>query len=492
MTLIRRARLVPVTFPTRSDPVDLRIADGQITELAPVLIRSPNEEVVDVDGRWVLPGLWDHHVHMLQWTQLLTRLDTSQTNSPTDVLHRVRRHLEREPLTAGPRVPLIAFGHRLAAWSEEPTVAALDEVTGARPVVLISGDAHHGWLNTAALRLLGFPPRAGVVQEAEWFDGYARLGALPEVRAQGESAITDAVSRAAARGVVGVTDFEFGGSYRDWIARAGRGVGGLRVRAATYADGLDEVIAAGWRTGRALESSGLIRMGPLKIISDGSLNTRTAFCCQPYLGGPPGEHPYGVLNVPPEELRHLLARAHGAGLEVAVHAIGDAAVSSALDAFARTGARGRIEHAQLVATTDLRRMAEAGIVASVQPAHLIDDRDVADRCWADRTDRCFPLRSMLEAGIKLVMGSDAPVSPLDPWLEITAAVRRSGDDRPPWHPEQALTVAEALAASTDGQGTVTVGSPADLVVVDRDPLTCAGAPPVTATLVGGRFTYRAG
>ena len=198
-----------------------------------------------------------------------------------------------------------------------------------------------------------------------------------------------------------------------------------------------------------------------------------------------------MLNTPAEELHGLLTRAHAAGLEVAVHAIGDAAVAAALDGFAATGARGSIEHAQLMASADIGRMARLGLAASVQPAHLVDDRDVAEVCWADRTARCFPFRAMADAGIPLVLGSDAPVSPLDPWLAIRVAVHRSGDERAPWHPEQALTVAEALAASTDGQGTVGIGSRADLVVLDADPMDLLGMTrmPVAATLLGGRLTH---
>ncbi|MDO5682514.1 MAG: amidohydrolase family protein [Propionibacteriaceae bacterium] len=571
--VVRRARLVPLGHPVHRDtawggtvgarpqglgnrvspgrstvePVDLRIVDGVVTEIAPALVPGHGERVVDVAGRWVMPGLWDHHVHLLQWAQLSVRIDTSGTNSPGEVLDLVRAHLrdsERrssgDPAGQGGSAELVVgVGHRIATWTEQPTTAALDAVVGDRPVVLVSGDVHHGWLSSAAMRLLGLAPRAGIVAETEWFEAYARLGALPAVRAQGERAIAGVVARAAALGVVGITDFEFGGAYADWPSRTARGITGLRVRAATYADGLDDVIARGWRTGDALDSTGLVQMGPLKIIADGSLGTRTAYCCQPYLGtglpaaippelatdpsgdglnasagasplrGPsnaPMEVSYGVLNTPPEELRALLTRAHAAGLEVAIHAIGDAAVGCALDAFAATGARGSIEHAQLVAHDDIARMARLGLTASVQPAHLIDDRDTADVCWADRTDRCFPLRAMADAGVRMVFGSDAPVSPLDPWLEIATAVRRSGDERGPWHPEQALTVAEALAASTDGRGTVGVGSPADLVVLDADPLGAVdppqsgeGAEPstlgrtpstsVAATLVGGAFTH---
>ncbi|MDO5498278.1 MAG: amidohydrolase family protein [Propionibacteriaceae bacterium] len=489
--LLRRARVVPVTSPAPGGAVDLRIVDGRVAALGPQLTPARGERVVDAAGRWLMPGLWDQHVHTLQWAQLLVRLDTGATSGPAEVLHRVRLRLAAEPPGTDPGVPLVGWGHRIATWRETPTVAALDAVCGTRPVVLISGDAHHGWLSSAALRLLGLAPRAGIVCETEWFEAYARLGEWPDVRAQGEAAMADVVARAAALGVVGVTDFEFGGAYADWPERVARGVTGLRVRTATYAGGLDEVVAAGWRTGDALEASGQIRMGPLKIISDGSLSTYTAYCCEPYLGTGAEAHPFGVLNTPPEELNGLLARAAAAGLEVAVHAIGDAAVASALDGFAATGARGSIEHAQLVATADIPRMAELGLVASVQPAHLIADRDVADVCWADRTHRCFPFRAMTDAGIRLVLGSDAPVSPLDPWLEIATAVHRSGDERAPWHAEQSLTPAEALAASTNGQGTVEAGQLADLVLLDADPLGPGPRPPVAATLLGGRFTHTA-
>lgn len=106
----------------------------------------------------------------------------------------------------------------------------------------------------------------------------------------------------------------------------------------------------------------------------------------------------------------------------------------------------------------------------MQPAHLLDDKHVTMACWPDRADKCFALRSMVEAGVVLRRGSDAPVSPLDRWLAMAAAVHRTGDDRPPWFPEQAITPAEALAASTDGQTTLAVGSRADIVLLDRDPV----------------------
>jgi predicted amidohydrolase YtcJ len=134
----------------------------------------------------------------------------------------------------------------------------------------------------------------------------------------------------------------------------------------------------------------------------------------------------------------------------------------------------------------------------VQPAHLLDDRDVTAAVWPDRQDRSFALRSLLDAGADLRLGSDAPVARLDPWLAMAAAVHRTGDDRGPWTPEQSLTPAEALAASTDGQRTLGPGAPADVVLLDADPLAPTDDPAVAArvlrsmavaaTLQSGRLT----
>ena len=146
------------------------------------------------------------------------------------------------------------------------------------------------------------------------------------------------------------------------------------------------------------------------------------------------------------------------------------------------------------------RFAGLGLVASVQPEHALDDRDVADRLWAGRTGRAFAFATLHRAGARLALGSDAPVAPLDPWIALAAAVHRTADDRDRWHPEQEIDRATALGASfgvVDGSAAaVAVGAPADLVLTDADPTTCDPATlramPVAATLVGGRFTHRAG
>lgn len=496
--VIRQARIVPLTTAPAAEPQDVLIRGGRVAQIAPDLAGPGIDgiERIDGEGRWLIPGLWDHHVHLTQWAQARRRLDLSET---TDPLQAVR--LLGPALAASGAPALIARGHRLSAWSRPPTLTELDAATDGRPVICIAGDAHHAWCNSAALSALGLPiTDDGLVFEDEWFDAYKLL---PEIVGSTEappSAFDAVLADAAAQGVVGLVDLEFAMTPDSWASRFAGLPAGLRIRAATYLETLEEYLAAGLRTGSALPGADpSITMGPLKIISDGSLSSATAWCCEEYVGHPPGT--FGAANLDAAELTEALGRAHAHGLEVATHAIGDAAVTQALDAYAATGAGGSIEHAQLIREEDVPRLAELGLRASVQPAHLLDDRDATEAVWPGRGGRCFALRAMLDAGVEVVMGSDAPVSPLDPWLAIAAAVHRSADDRDAWHPEQAITAREALAASVDGRGTVHPGMPADLALLDTDPLADHADPRAqgaalrgirsTVTWVGGAVVHDA-
>jgi predicted amidohydrolase YtcJ len=486
--VLRNVRIVELgEGPGWAGPVDVVVEQGSVLDVGHALDRPLGVEEYDIDGRWLIPGLWDHHVHLAQWTARGQRLDLSGTESPEAALAVVRDHLARQP------GPLVGYGHRLGLWTTEPTVAMLDAVAPDVPVVLIAGDGHHAWLSSRALERLGLPPREGVVAENEWYDAYTRIDAVLEPDVS-PAAYRRTLDQAAALGVTGLVDLERGQTAADWEPRDSP----IRVRVSTYADGLDATIAAGLRTGDVLPGSpDLVTMGPLKIISDGSLNTRTAWCCEDYADG----SGCGAANQTSAELVALLTRAHTQGLEVATHAIGDQALRDALSAYDVSGAHGSIEHAQLVRRDAVPVMARLGLRASVQPAHLLDDRDVTEELWPDRAERCFAFRWMLDEGVELVLGSDAPVSPLDPWLAMAAAVHRSADDRPAWHPEQALTPREALAASVDGRGSVRAGMPADLVLLDADPLAehddtaAAGqalrSMPVALTLVAGETVYSA-
>lgn len=502
--LIRDVRLVPIAASASPPPglTDVRIRDGVVVEVGHGLQTRSGEATHEGHGRWALPGLWDAHVHMGQWASTRVRLDLSGTTSESQACALVAQHIAGLP--ADEEV-VVGYGHRSATWAGQPSVAALDAVSGTHCVVLISGDAHHAWMNARALDMLGLPPYEGIVTEQEWFDVFPLLAQIPSIAAKAEDGYRRSLEHAASLGVVGIVDLEFATGYVDWPRRfigssSCRPLDTLRVRAATYSDGLQGAIDAGLSSGTPLAGcEGLVTMGPLKIISDGSLNTRTAYCCEPYADAAELEAPCGTQNVAPHELRELLATARGAGLEVALHALGDAAVRDALDAMEVTGARGSIEHAQLMRWEDIPRMGALGIRASVQPSHLWDDRDVSRKCWPDRMDRCFPFRSLLSSRATLALGSDAPVSPLDPWLSMAAAVHRSPDERPPWIPAQSMTVAEALSASVDGQGSIRVGSRGDVVLLDADPLLIpedsleASAAlqemPVAATFVAGRLTH---
>lgn len=508
--VIRDARLVPLPGTwaapeaapdATTDLVDLHLSAGRIVGIRPSDQRDQHDaiqrgDVIEADGRWAMPGLWDQHVHLGQWGLASVRLDTSPATDVASAARLVAERLASAPLPASG--VLTGWGHRSAGWSQPLTVEALDAVAPDAPVVLMSGDGHHGWLNSAAFRLLGMAPRDEVVAEAEWFALFARISDLPGTYAETETGVADAVATARGRGVVGIVDLEFTPTWDRWPSRYAAGAGPIRIRTGAYPEFLDDVVERGWSSGTPLPGcDGLATMGPLKVITDGSLNTRTAWCCEPFADNPGYR---GAPNVPVDQVLGLLAHAHAHGLEAALHAIGDAAVDAALSAYEQTGASGAIEHAQLVRLSDLPRWGRLPVRASVQPSHLLDDRGVTEQCWPDRTDRTFALRSMLDAGITLAMGSDAPVSPLDPWLSMAAAVHRGPTDRPSWHPEQEISALEALAASVDGQA-LTEGGVADVVLLDADPLAGAtsaeqaralGAMPVALTVVAGEVGYRNG
>lgn len=478
--------LASVRQPGEAALLDIRVSGGVITHVGPAGQVPRDIPVVDLAGRFAIPGLWDEHVHMTQWSLAANRVDLSKAESAREAVEAVRTRLSG----ASPNRTLVGVGFRDAVWADVPSLEMLDAATHHLPTALLSHDLHCVWLNSAAASTYGVEVGAsGLLREDAAFAVTRELGRLPDEVV--DPWVRDAGRAAAARGVVGIVDFEMTWNRDVWLRRVAGGFGSLRVDAGVYPDDLQRAAAAGMHTGQELDGgAGLLRVGPLKVLIDGSLNTRTAYCVDPY---PHGGH--GMLTVSEAELLQLLARARETGFVPAVHAIGDGANKVALDAFAAAGVSGRIEHAQFVRREDFARFGELGLTASVQPAHALDDRDAAESNWSGRTDRAFPLRSLLDAGATLALGSDAPVAPLDPWLAMSAATTRSRPDgRGPWHPEQALTRKEALAASSRGRSRIQAGDPADIAVLDGDPLAVPDAVfaemPVAATLVAGRFTHR--
>jgi len=311
------------------------------------------------------------------------------------------------------------------------------------------------------------------------------------------------------RGLVGFENLD---AFRDRLPLASfqrmHAAGELGMRAAIGIPRakLDEALALGLRTGFGDE---WLRIGHLKIFTDGALGSQTAALDEPYAGS--AER--GILTIEPETLTQEVARAAAGGIAVAIHAIGDRAVHVALDAIAPTRKiapelRQKVEHVQLVRADDLGRFATLGVIASMQPIHATSDRDLADRYWGpERTRRAYPWRTFLSSGARLAFGSDAPVEPIDPLLGIYAAVaRRRPGDADAWTPEQKLTLDEALAGYSSGpayalarestSGTLAVGMACDATVIDRDlarlPESDILTAAVRATVTGGVVRYESG
>jgi predicted amidohydrolase YtcJ len=486
--------LTDACLPGHADRVDVHLDGGAIASITPVGASEPPRDVrrLDLGGRWVIPGLYDRHVHFSQSAMVSRRLDLSGVSSAAGAAALVAASVDRgEPEVVG-------FGYRDGMWSDSPIIALLDGVSGDAPVVLVSADLHSCWLNSAAARRYDVAEvvgESGVLREDDCFRLVRQLDDVADEVLDGW--VADAAERAAARGVVGIIDYEMRWNRDDWIRRVAGGIRSLRVSFGVYTQHLERAIAEGLRTGDEVPGGdGLVTVGGYKVITDGSLNTRTAWCFDPYPGLGENEHPYGLSTVSYEELVPLMRRADAAGITPAVHAIGDRANARVLDAFEAVGCSGSVEHAQLLRREDVARFAALGVIASMQPEHAMDDRDVADRYWAGRTDRAFMLAEIAAAGVELALGSDAPVAPLDPWVAISAAVGRARDGREPWHPEQAIEVRTALAASTGGRGAeIRAGAPADLAVVDLDPLASSADElrrmPVALTLLDGRITHDA-
>ncbi len=472
--LLRRVKLG-----LRGPITDVLIRDGLVAAIGDGAVRG----VQAIDGRsgTLLPGLRDQHVHMTQWATGLTRVDLSGAASAAAAVRL---------LTGTPLADLLwGRNFRDALWLDAPHKELLEAALPGRAVALVSNDLHSIWLSPAALQLIHLEHPTGLLRESECFEAIRHLPAAAESTV--DSWVLDAAELAAGRGITSILDFEFDDTITAWQRRHRLRTLPIRVQAAIYRPLLPRTIEEARRTGDIVDGTGgLVSVGPCKVLIDGSLNTRTAYCHHTY----PGSDTRGLLTADPVELTATIREAAQHGVSFAVHAIGDAANHLALNCFRDAGATGRIEHAQLVDDADLGRFAALGVIASVQPGHAPEDRDIADTHWAGLTAKAFPYAGLQAAGATLELGSDAPVSRLDPWHAIACLVHRTVDERPAWHPEQALTIDQAVAASTGGQTVPAVGMVADLVLTGLDPVTVGRSEldemPVQLTLLAGRVSYR--
>ena len=490
-------------------------SDAEILALA-----GPHTERIDLDGRRVLPGLTDAHFHFQGWA--LSRRDLPLAGLASR--QAVQAALGQRAGEVPPGQWIQGQGWNESDWPEPRLLTRhdLDAVAPRHPAVLWRSDLHLATANSLALRLAGIDgrtsdPEAGVIdREADGQpSGVLRDRAIDLVDAvlpqpgeqEIDAAMRAAIAEAHRLGLTGIHDFRIGdasesrGAFAAWQRLHAAGELRLRVWMMIGGELLEEAIRLGLRSGFGDDR---LRIGAVKYFADGSLGARTAWMLQPYADGG-----LGLPVTSMAELASAIQRGAAAGLPVAIHAIGDRAVRELLDVFSEilpgvarseTGHSGvasfhvphRIEHVQHSHPDDLRRLGSLGLVASVQPIHQVDDMTLVERALGrggtpdadERTRWSYAWRTLLDHGAVLALGSDCPVASPNPFWGIHAAVtrqRRDGEPAGGWHPEQRLSVAEAIAGYTLGpayasgqlaaQGSISPGKLADLVVLDRDLLT---------------------
>ncbi|MFZ7095651.1 amidohydrolase [Luteimonas dalianensis] len=507
-------------------------ADGRIVEVGSAEdLRSnwPGAEVVDLGDAVVVPGLIDSHGHLMSYGFSLMSADLAGALDKAEVISRLQAFAADLPEGAW----LQGRGWDQNLWPERefPTAADLDEAFPDRPVWLVRVDGHAGWGNSEALRraeaVEGARPLAG-----DWHPEGARIErvdgqasgvfvggraralverAIPEQdEALREQALERALAAAVSMGLTGVHDM--GVSRADLaLFRRFADEGRLPLRVAAYAAGDGDAFADLCSNGLYTHDGGRLWMHGIKLFADGALGSRGAALKEEY-SDDPGNH--GLLAYEPAAYEDIVRRAHECGVQVTTHAIGDRGNRAVLDAYANVlgdsagpGHRWRIEHAQIVSVEDIPRFFALDVIASMQPTHATSDMGWAgDRVGQERLVGAYAWRSMMDAGVRLALGSDFPVESADPRLGLYAAVtRQDRDGQPPggWLPEQRMTAAEALEGFTAGSayatrsegeiGRLAPGLRADFVVLGEDPLQVPAAQldalTVRATWVDGEAVY---
>jgi len=484
------------------------------------------KETIDLQGRFVMHGFIDNHVHFFEGGMALSSVDLRDAATPSDFTERIVDYARELP--EGRWVLSGNWDHE--QWGGElPHWNWIDHGTGDRPVFVIRLDGHMGLANTAALRLAGIdsktPSPAGgeIVRDSDGIaTGILKDNAMNLMWAVIPSAtseeLLESFERAQAHALsLGLTQVHAvtANATETWMLDAlqlahGRGLMKLRVYALTPLEQWTE--AADFLDGQG-QGDELLRWGGVKGFVDGSLGSATAWFHDPYDDEPANRgFPLSDMEVLKEQIEGADAR----GLNLAIHAIGDRAIDELIDAFVAVGGpdigkkRYRIEHFQHPTREAIEKLAQHGIVAAMHPYHAIDDGRWAEKkIGSGRAGTTYPFRSILDAGGFLTFGSDWPVAPLNPLQGVYAAVtRRTTDGANPdgWQPHERITVEEALRAYTvdsayagfeEGRaGTLQPGMRADFVVLSDDPRSVDPEAlleiEVSRTVVGGQTVYRHG
>jgi predicted amidohydrolase YtcJ len=495
-------------------------AVGTNTELE--AMTAGKAEVTELGGKLVLPGFTDSHCHFVKRGLTLTYVDLKLAQSIDDCRIKIQTAVEQSDKGTW----ILGFGWNEYMWSDDrsPDISDLDDISPDNPVMLNRACCHSVWVNSLALQLAGIDhtavhPPGGLIEKDEATG--APTGIIKEARYLIEDHIPQPSVdelKAAAKGAqeevlkYGITAVHSNESLREHdILKTLEDDALLHVRV-LHSFPPTELGLAIERKLTPDTGSDHLWYRHIKLFADGSLGAKTAYMHEAY----ENESSCGLPFLAQEELAEKVASAHSHGFGVSIHAIGDKAVSNSLDAIAdsknkeNSSINDRIEHIQLFKTSDLTRFVEYGVFASVQPIFLSSDMQLAEKVWGmERCQNAYAWKTLLDAGIPAVFGSDSPIEPCNPLLGIHAAVNRTRITQDPvdnWFPEQALTIEESikgftltpaiLAGKEQIAGSLEPGKLADFTVLSDDifgiekekikDITCE------MTICGGEIVYRTG
>lgn len=439
----------------------------------------------------VLPGFIDSHTHFVSLAQGLGFLDLDECTSLEETLKKLAAFAIQENRWEW----ILAKRWNINLWKKQvlPDKKILDRISVTEPIVVFSKDGHSLWVNSKTLELakigeLTSDPNGGKIER--YPNSQEPSGILREkacdlvykiIKEPSEKDLHQLLKTAFAlahqKGIVGIHDCEDEKALDVFESLQQKDELSLRVFMMIPQKNLDEAIKFGFKTGLGNE---YLKIGGVKIFADGALGSRTALMFKPYDREPKN---FGVEVNSQKELYETVKKASQSELSVAIHAIGDRANHQALNAIERgnknNNLRHRIEHAQLLGSKDIKRFAQIGVVASMQPIHCPSDRAMALKHWGKRSQRAYAFKSLLDCGTRVAFGSDLPLYDFDPLKGIYSAVTRkkeNGDNS--WNPQEKISVAQAVYAYTKGaayasyeeklKGSLVAGKLADLVVLSKD------------------------